>query len=280
MKKETLTLCLDITKLLGTVFVFFSLFLALSVGKTKELILKSYEGICRKAQNTSGGIWNYEKWEKYLVIHGAAFHFGKWMNPITYLGLCIVMAVVGFVLGIGQSLLLGGAGLILGLVLPGFLVEYMDKKDNENMLTDLNLLYSSLSIQIRAGVYITDALTECYGSVKHIRLKSALLKLSGDIVMKADIYEALGNFQSVFCNKYIDSLCITISQAMESGQAVELLGDIAEQIKDMEILVQNKKKQQLDRSITFYELGIFAAIISFVIFVCVQSMFTADMFIQ
>ena len=41
------------------------------------------------------------------------------------------------------------------------------------------------------------------------------------------------------CNRYIDALCITILQACESGQAVELLGDIGEQLKDMEEAMQN-----------------------------------------
>ena len=60
--------------------------------------------------------------------------------------------------------------------------------------------------------------------------------------MKADIYEALDRFQSRFDNRYIDSLCITILQALESGQALALLGDITEQIKDMEETVLERKK--------------------------------------
>ena len=49
------------------------------------------------------------------------------------------------------------------------------------------------------------------------RLRQACLDLAGDIVMKADIYEALEHFQEKFDNRYVDSLCITILQALESG---------------------------------------------------------------
>lgn len=89
---------------------------------------------------------------------------------------------------------------------------------------------------------MTDALAECYGSVQEQRLRAALLDLAGDIVMKADIYEALDRFQNRFDNRYVDSLCITILQALESGQALALLGDISEQIKDMEETVLERKR--------------------------------------
>lgn len=259
---------------------FFVAFIWLRGKETKEMVLKSYEIICRKARSTTAGWKDYEKWERYLLSHGASFHFGTWINPVTYLLLCMGSSVSGFILGLGQSLWFALLGAGLGWLLPGFLLEYMDKKDNECMLSDLNLVYNALSIQIKAGVYVTDALAECYGCVRSKRLKAGLLRLSGDIVMKSDLDMALERFQELFNSKYIDSLCVTISQAMESGQAVELLSDIAEQIKDMEMIQQNRKKQQLDRSITFYELGIFAAIICFVIYACLQNMFSTEMFMR
>ena len=89
---------------------------------------------------------------------------------------------------------------------------------------------------------------------------------------------ALECFQNRFKNRYIDSLCITVLQAMESGQAVELLGDIAEQIKDMELIIQHKKKEKLNRRVTFYQLGIFALILVLVLYACVVHLFSADLF--
>ena len=74
-------------------------------------------------------------------------------------------------------------------------------------------------------------------------------------------------------NRYIDALCITLIQALESGQAVDLLKDIAEQVKDMELLVMGRRKAALDRSVTFYQLGILAALLGVVIYACVSQMF-------
>jgi len=248
--------------------------------ENRKVILNCFEVAGVRAKEMCRSFGSYGKWEEYLLIHGADVHFGSWINPVTYLTLCMGIGLVGCLAGMTQSVLLAGVGMVLGGLLPGFLVEYLNKRDNEEMLPDLNLIYHALAIQIRAGVYISDALAECYASVNNKRLKKALLRLSGEVVMKSDMEKALSNFQKLFSNKYIDSLCMTISQAAESGQAVDLLGDIAEQIKDMELLTQSKKKQKLDRSITFYELGIFAAIIVLVIYVCIEHLFQTDMFIS
>ena len=85
----------------------------------------------------------------------------------------------------------------------------------------------------------------------------------------------LEGFQKKFDNRYVDSLCMIIVQAMESGQSVELLNDLSEQIKDMEASVLSQKKEALDRSVTFYQLGILVAIMGVILYACVTQMFAA-----
>lgn len=246
--------------------------------RPKEVVLKAYDMVCMGARKRKGKLWNYENIEHFLRINGASYHFGKWINPVSYTFLCLSMAGAGIVLGLYLGKIYAVGAAVLFWALPGILTEHFNRKDNEAMLTELNLVYNALAIQIRAGVYVTDALAECCTSVDGSRLREALATLSGDIVVKADLEEALERFQQQFSNKYIDSLCITILQAMESGQAVELLGDIAGQIKDMELTMQNRKKERLDRSITFYQLGIFAAIIVVVLYACLENLFASGMF--
>lgn len=244
----------------------------------KKLVLQAYEMVCMQAKKKRNGFLEYERWEQYLCMNGAVYHYGKWINPVSYMALCLLSGLGIFAIGSAWGMLIGIVAGGMGFFLPGILLEYLNKRDNERMLQELDLIYSALSIQIRAGVYITDALAECYGSVSQVRLRDALQNLSGDIVMKADLDSALERFQGQFNNRYIDSLCITIMQAMESGQAVELLGDIAEQIKDMELILQHKKKEKLNRSVTFYQLGIFALILVLVLYACVVHLFSADLF--
>lgn len=170
------------------------------------------------------------------------------------------------------------AGAILGAVffkVPDIMLTGLNNKDNERILPEIKLVYNALSMQIKAGIYVTDALAEVYGSVRDKRLNAALMELSGEIVMKADVGEALERFQAKFNNRYVDTLCIIILQALESGQAVELLSDIAEQIKDMEVTMLNRKKSSLDRSVTFYQLGILTVILVVVLYACITQMFSA-----
>ena len=57
-------------------------------------------------------------------------------------------------------------------------------------------------------------------------------------------------------------------------QEINALADafIAEQIKDMEVLIQQKKKDQLDRSTTFYQLGVFVIRMGLTLYLCISNM--------
>ena len=109
---------------------------------------------------------------------------------------------------------------------------YINECDNRSMLPEIKLIYQALEVQIHAGIYATDALTECCQSVRQRRLQQALMELAGDLVMQSDTLTALSDFQEKFDNRQIDALCITLIQAGESGQAVELFQDMGEQLKE------------------------------------------------
>ncbi|MCR5756092.1 MAG: type II secretion system F family protein [Acetatifactor sp.] len=246
----------------------------LSCRITPEIILRTYEelsGLLRAKGKSAG--W-YEQRAGWLKKNGASAHFGKWVNPVKYLAMQIMLFCTGFAgvlkISTGMAVIFGG----ILFWLPEVMLIYLNKRDNEKLLGEIKLVYQSLEIQIGAGIYVTDALAECHGCVQNLRLSEALLELAGDIVMKADIYDALNSFQSKFDNRYIDALCITILQALESGQALELLRDISEQIRDMEGTMMEKKKGALDRKITFYQLGVLTVVMGVVIYACITHMYT------
>ncbi|MCM1101952.1 MAG: hypothetical protein NC079_09610 [Clostridium sp.] len=220
----------------------------------------------------------YKRTAEWLCKKGAVFHSGNWLQPLTFLAMNLSMASVGAVIGLCLSPWLAVPLAVGFYFIPGLLVRYLDHRDNERLLPELKLIYHGLEIQIRAGVYMTDALAECYAGIQNTRLRQALLDLAGAIAVKADVYDALNRFQTSFDNRYIDALCITLLQALESGKAVELLGDIAEQVKDMEVSVMNRRKGALDRSVTFYQLGILAAVLGLVLYACVTRMFAAALY--
>lgn len=217
----------------------------------------------------------YRRTGQLLIQNGAAFHFGQWVHPASWMALRVGLACIGLIIGLQMGVVMVLILTAVGYLLPDILMHYLNYRDNERMLSEIKLLYNGLEMQLQAGVYVTDALAEMYAGVRQERLRQALLDLAGAVTVKADVYDALEQFQGKFSNRYIDSLCITLLQAMESGQAVELLRDIAEQVKDMEVSVMRRRKAALDRSITFYQLGILAAVLGVILYACVTQMFAS-----
>jgi len=232
--------------------------------------LKSYEfaGMIRKR----GDSHIYDRMECWLRKNGASYHIGKKIDPGRFMGICISLGCTGFLAGMTVSVFFGAA---LGTVLLAFLplcVPALNRVDSKEMLPDIRLIYHSLAVQIKSGVYVTDALAECSSSVTNKRLKDALSDFYADVIMKSDIYSSLERFRSSFDDRYIDSLCITVVQALESGQALELLGDIAEQVRDMEEEVFESRKASLDRLLTLCQLLVLGAVLATALYTCVMYM--------
>lgn len=236
-------------------------------------LLRAYHELSGLLQERGRQNGWYRRREKWLVKNGAAFHYGKHVEPIRLLAVQSVMAALGGGILGGRSVIFAMFAAAMLFCLPSGLLVYLNRQDNRRLLPELKLVYHAMEIQIRAGVYVTDALAECYGAVHERRLRAALLTLAGDIVMKADICDALSSFQEKFDNRHVDSLCIIVLQALESGQAVELLNDIGEQLKDMEAVLMEQKKGKLDRTITLYQLCVLAVVLGIALYACVSYMF-------
>ncbi|MCM1191534.1 MAG: type II secretion system F family protein [Butyrivibrio sp.] len=275
MEEMQIKIVINAVSALTAAEVFVALRMLGKSGERRKKLLKAYyeiSGLLRE-KGRSGSL--YQKGMSWLLKNGAPCHYGRWVEPVRFLACCVVLGLAGVLacapLGAGY----GAAAFFLLGFLPVWLLQYLNKKDNEKLLPELKLVYHALEIQIRAGVYVTDAMAECYGNVQEKRLRQALLELAGDIVMKADVHDSLERFQGKFSNAHIDSLCIIILQALESGQAVELLQDIGEQVKDMEAAVLERKKAALDRKLTFCQLGVLTVVLGIALYLCVSYMFGA-----
>ena len=255
----------------GTGILTFLMMKGLSLRRVPEQYI-ALRGMVRERALRSSG---YEALSQWLIRNGCTYHFGRRTGPVSMFAISLSLSVSGGIILLRISpvaAVLGGAALA---VLPWGLLIFLNRRDNERMLPDLHLIYHSLAMQIRSGIYVTDALAEVYPSVREQRLRDALLSLAGDLVMKSDLYRALDAFQEKFDNRQIDSLCIIVIQALESGRAVDLLNDITEQIKDMETAVLTAKKGHLDRSLTFYQLAMLTAVLIVAVYACIGYLLTA-----
>lgn len=275
MEEMQMGIIINAVSALTAAEVFVALRMLGKSGQRQKKLLKAYyeiSGLLREKGRTGN---YYRRGARWLLKNGAAYHYGKWVEPVRFLALCLVLGLAGAYVCAPLGAGYGATAFLLLAFLPVWLLQYLNKRDNERLLPELKLVYHALEIQIRAGVYVTDALAECYGNVREKRLRQALLDLAGDIVMKADVYDSLERFQGKFNNSHIDSLCIIILQALESGQAVELLRDIGEQVKDMEEVLLERKKAALDRRITFCQLGVLTVVLGIALYLCVSYMFGA-----
>lgn len=217
-------------------------------------------------------LFNYERMESFLKANGAAAHYGKWVTPTKFLILQVCSGGLLFAVGASLHMAVAVSLLILGIFLPSILLLRMNANDNHKMLPQLQSLYNNLQEQIKAGVYVTDALSESYRGMEHGRLRTALEQLAGELILRKSFAEAMEHFQESFDNPAIDSLCVILIQAQESGKTTELLADMSDQIKDMQVTALARKKEQLNRIETICIIGLLAVIVGIILYVCVISM--------
>lgn len=217
------------------------------------------------------GFLDYDSIKAKMEKSGIAFHIPFLKNPIVFIGVKVCLGALAALVGAGYHIGITPFAAVLGYKTLDILCLYFSARDNEAIMPDLQLIYNSVSVQIRGGVYILDALCQNYAMIENSRLKMALLKLQGDLLMNGNPRECIGEFQNKFDNQYIDSLCIAVVQSLESGQTVELLSDISEQLKAFQESALIKKKMKMERDTTFGILIMFAAAIGFMLYVAVQS---------
>lgn len=260
--------------------LFFILIIAVSVSyHPGKNIVKVYSRVNNRLRENKTGLFNYEKTSKFLRANGAIQHFGTWMEPIKFMVMKFAAALVLFVLTLSIGWPAAAAAAILGFQMPNLLLIYMNRQDNYNMMPQIQTLYSTLTVQIKAGVYVTDAIAESYRGMEKGRIRTALEEFSVELYMKNSFDDCVQNFNSKFSNNFIDSLCIILLQAQESGKAVELLHDMTEQLKDMKEASLLRKKEQLERTSTFGVLGELAVALAIIIYACFISMMdTANKF--
>ena len=121
---------------------------------------------------------------------------------------------------------------------------------------------------------ITPSNHTVYFQLENERLKAGIYEFATDIAAKSDLRQALEDLSGKFDNGYMDFLCIAILQAFDTGKVVDLLKDTSEVIRDMEKSYLSSKKTSLDRKVTFYQLGLVAAILMVVIYGCIRNMYS------
>ncbi len=209
--------------------------------------------------NEKKTFFDYNATYKRLKSNGVLFYIPQLKNPAFFIGFKVLIGLVtGAILSIIHPLLMI-AGMLIGYKLLDVAMLKVNHSDNQKMQADIELIYNSLAVQIRANAYPIDAMKECYYLVQHPRMKAALLELNRNVIMNKSFKETLHDFSANFDNKYIQSLCIALEQSEESGRVIDLLNDISEQIKDFDKNLLEKQNEAIERRSTVAMLLLFSS---------------------
>lgn len=247
----------------------------------KALLQDGHSGITNALKKHRRGPFSYNQIQTALDRKGATFVFGELATPLNYLLLRAAVGVFALMIGLsfaGQNplyLLLTLAIAIIATYIPGWLLNLSNSDDNTAMLEDLKSVYATLRIETHAGVYLAQALSECYLVVSNRRLKAALLDVTNDIFAHNDVGSAMDTFGQKFDNRYIDMFVVTIKQSLESGRSEQILTDVSDEMANVQKEINDKLKDDLDRNIQLVDLGAFACMIAIVVYAVMVSLLNA-----
>lgn len=256
-------------------FIIFAVAYLVDYMVKNEIIQKQYskmqgrgkQFLTENMKRAKGKSFNYEYMDAFINKYGVNFMI-KGITPVGYVALKLVASVFVMIVTMHENVVLGLAfGPACYYILDFIFIE-SNKSDNKLMLEDIKNVYDTLRIQIKAGVYITSVLTDCYLVVKNKRLKKAFLELTSDIAAKNDLEESLDRFTYKFDNQYIDNLATVIKQSMTTGQAGKMFDDIKGQINDIENAMVEAEKQRINAQILIVQALMYVAILVSTVYLC------------
>ena len=167
-------------------------------------------------------------------------------------------------------------GFLLGYYMVSFYFEYENKNDSKDMMDDVAAMFGIVSLQLRNGVYLSQVIYECYLNTTHPRLKKALLELSLEMEKFGNVKEAAVSFRSKFEDKYLDSFSKTLEQSEETGNAVDLLKDLENQVEGINEAIAIREEQKVNNTAFFMQTLVFLGALAFMVYV-LFSMFSSSM---
>lgn len=207
----------------------------------------------------------YERTRRFLSEHGADYMFRKEVDPVLYM---LVRILIGTLLGgmaaISGQYMLAPVFAIAGHMLMPTVLKMSNRSDNKLILTDLKAVYNTLAVKTEAGVFFTDSLAECRHAVKSPRLKAAFMELNTEIIVKSDLAGSILAFNRKFHNQYIDNFCIFMEQALESGQTLQALNDMSDQLDDIQKAIHAAEKERQNMQVMKVELMIFGMVLAII----------------
>lgn len=234
------------------------------------------ERIDKRYKSKESFVFSYKKIERFLKNMGAN-DIAKNISPASYMLFRLIIAVIVLIGLFKYGIMYSIIGCIIAFMVPNWILLVNNRSDNVDMLKDIKKIYDTLRIQMKAGVYITDALRECYLVVKNARLKKALLELNNYIFIERDLTKGLEIFKEKFSNPHINNLCIIIESGSKSGKTVQALSDLSEQIKDIDKASKVKLEETINLRLILNQFAIYIGLMAILVYGIVVSLTSSFM---
>lgn len=263
---------LDVIKAAVLLIIPVLLFLTVYMGRKGERTEQEDYLLYLQNSRTAGRLKKRtEKLELYISRYGADVNLG--INKAEQLIIMKAISVVFFFILANELIELKWAVVIgmAGWKFPDFLINLMNREDNEKIFGDMKALYDTLRIQQSAGIYITTSLMYSYKVVRCKRFKTALKQLSSDIMSEKDIVKAINVLSVKFKNEQIDEFVSMVSQSVQTGQMVEMLNQVNKQLINIEKAINKKKEDAIERKMLVIMLLLFVGIIAVVLYAALGS---------
>lgn len=243
------------------------IFRSLRGGKAQEEYDKIRKNVNHRLRKSVRNEFNYQHVKDFIDSMGITYASKGFITPAKYLGCKFLSAFLlmgaGFCLHPAAGVLL----LFVGFKLPDMIAMEGNKKDNAMILEDIKDIFDILRLQTKAGVFLTNALSECYLTVKNDRLKQALFQMTTSIIAKHDIEGAVKEFKRMFDNIYINSFAISIGQSLETGQAAQMFSDMSKQIESIDKAIIISEREKIKKQVTAIQLLLYCGIIAAIIYI-------------
>lgn len=199
---------------------------------------------------------------------GVTYYSNGRVTPVTYIVYKMLVVVIVVVTGVTFNFFAGVAFGVCAYLIPDIYITKRNNRDNYKMLKDISILYDCILLQSKSE-YITQILVDCYRLVKHKRLKTALLELSGDITKSGDFDVSVTTFANKFANENIFNLVILVKQLYESATTQEMLLDIKKRLNIIQKSYNKYEQERIKRQGFMCTMAIFASSMMIVIYACV-----------
>lgn len=204
-----------------------------------------YEEISEKLKESKLGYFNSERIEKFLKKNG-----NESLTPEKFIIYKFVFSILSLVFFTKEvTLFIGLISIIPSFFIIDLVIILENKRQETDILVELFNVCDSLRIQMKGGIHITDALSECYLISRNKRLKKAFERVESILFMEHDLEKALLEFREHFNNQYVDSFVVAILQSEKTGKINQAMTDLADSFGEISSVLNNKRKKRIERKL-------------------------------